>query len=114
MSVGIIQDNLVKTSLVQQNQSRVDDIARGQELGQTAAQREDSRQADQVVLSSQSKEEHGVRTDEEREPDEPRKRKKRGDEDEDEESADSRRQREEQERKDKRPRARMRTNNVTV
>lgn len=81
MSLSAIQDNLVKTNLVQQTQSRVDDIARGQEIAQTAAQREHDRQGDQVVLMAQQKEQQGIRADEEREKE---GRKKREEEEEEE------------------------------
>lgn len=84
MSLSAIQDNLVKTSLVQQTQTRGDDVARGQEIAQTAAQREHDRQGDQVVLMSQQKEQAGIKTDEEREKEEGRKKKRRQEEEEEE------------------------------
>lgn len=82
MSLSAIQDNLVKTSLVQQTQARGDDVNRGQEIAQAAAQREHDRQEDQVVIMTRQKEQSGIRADEEREKEE--KRKKRQEEEEEE------------------------------
>ena len=82
MSLSAIQDNLVKTNLVQQTQTRGDDVARGQEIGQVAQQRENDRQGDQVVLMTRQAEQQGIRTDEEREKEEQRKKKKRQEEEE--------------------------------
>lgn len=85
MSLAAIQDNLVKTSLVQQTQSRGDDVSRGQQIAQAAAQREHNRQEDQVVISTHEAEQAGIRTDEERKKEEQRKKRKR----EEEEAAES-------------------------
>ena len=82
MSLAAIQDNLVKTSLVQQTQSRVDDVSRAQQIGQTAAQREHDRQEDQVVIGAHEAEQQGIRTDEERQKEERRKKRKREEEEE--------------------------------
>lgn len=87
MSLSAIQDNLVKTSLVQQTQSRGDDVQRGQEIAQAASQREHDRQSDQVVLQTQQKEQQGIRADEEREK-EGRRKKREEEEDEEEEKAE--------------------------
>ena len=77
MSLAAIQDNLVKTSLVQHTQSRVDDVSRGQQIAQTAAQREHDRQEDQVVITLRETEQKNIRADEEREKEEQRKKRKR-------------------------------------
>lgn len=82
MSLSAIQDSLVKTSLVQQTQTRGDDIQRGQEIGQTAAQREHDRQEDQVVIHSKESEQAGIRPDEEKE----KEGRKRQEEEEEEEA----------------------------
>ncbi|MCC8189542.1 MAG: hypothetical protein LIP77_02735 [Planctomycetes bacterium] len=79
MSLSAIQDNLAKVPLVQQTQTKGDDVARGQEIGQSAAQREQNRQEDQVVIHSKESENQGLRTDEEREKE--GRKKKRGDQD---------------------------------
>ncbi len=91
MSVGIIHDNMVKTSLVQQTQTRGDDVQRSLEIGQVAAQREDNRQRDQVVIQTKQKEEHGIRPDAEREKEGRKKRRE-----EEEEEQQEMREREEQ------------------
>ncbi len=80
MSLGAIQDNLVKTNLVQQTQSRGEEVTRNQEVGQTVAQAEHDRQSDQVVLMSQRREQEGIRDDDE--PDRENKKKKKNDEEE--------------------------------
>lgn len=87
MSLAAIQDNLVKVPLVQQTQTRGDDVARGQEIGQTAAQRENDRQADQVVLHTRESENQGIRADEEREKEERKKKKRQEEEEEEEQNA---------------------------
>ena len=84
MSLAAIQDNLVKAPLVQQTQTRGDDVARGQEIGQAALQKEENRRMDEVVLHTQETENQGVRTDEEREKE--GKKKKRGEEEQQDES----------------------------
>lgn len=66
MSLSAIQDNLVKIDLVQQAQSRTDDIGRSLEASQAAARREEDRQADQVVLMSREAGQTGINPDEER------------------------------------------------
>ena len=78
MSLAAIQDNLVKTSLVQQTQTRSDDVGRAQEIAHVALQREHDRREDQVVISAQQKNEHGIRSDEERRKEEERRRRKKG------------------------------------
>lgn len=103
MSLAAIQDNLLKTSLVQQTQSRSDDIGRGQEIANQATTREQARQADQVVIHTQQKEGGGI-TDEERE------RRRREEEEEEREYAEE----EETEEEDNGPRARMRTINIVI
>jgi hypothetical protein len=77
MSLAAIQDNLVKTSLVQQTQTRSDDVGRAQEIAHVALQREHDRREDQVVISAQQKNEHGIRSDEERRKEEERRRRKK-------------------------------------
>jgi hypothetical protein len=67
MSLAAIQDNLVKTSLVQHTQTQGDGVVRGQEIANVTIQRELDRQEDQVVISLRQKEEHGIRPDEDRE-----------------------------------------------
>ncbi|MDR1535961.1 MAG: hypothetical protein LBU64_12860 [Planctomycetota bacterium] len=81
MSLAAIQDSLVKTSLVQQTQTREDGIGRGQEIASVNIQRELSRQEDQVVIGLRQKEEHGIRPDEERQKEgkSGRRGRKRGD-----------------------------------
>lgn len=85
MSLSAIQDNLVKTTLVQQTQSRGDDVNRGQEIAQAASQREHDRREDQVVIHSREAEQRGVRSGEERE----RQRRQREEEEEQEEKDES-------------------------
>lgn len=75
MSLVAIQDNLVKVSLVQQTQTRGDDVARGQEIAQTASQREHNRQEDQVVIHTRETENQGIRADEQREKEQRKKRR---------------------------------------
>lgn len=82
MSLSAIQDNLVKVNLVQQTQTRGDDVTRSQEIFQTAMQREQDRQGDQVVLMTHQTEQEGIRADEEREKEEQKKKKKREEEEE--------------------------------
>lgn len=89
MSLAAIQDNLVKAPLVQQTQTRGDDVARGQEIAQTANQREQNRQEDQVVIHTRESENQGIRTDEEREK-EQRKKKQQQEEEEEEQNAEGR------------------------
>ena len=79
MSLAAIQDNLVKTSLVQQTQTRGDDVGRTHEAAQVSLQREHDRQEDQVVISSQRKDEHGIRPDDERRKEGEKRRRKKGD-----------------------------------
>lgn len=81
MSLSAIQDSLVKTNLVQQTQTRTDDVVRSQEISQAARQHEQSRQGDQVVLMTHQPEHEGIRPDQEREKEEQRKRRKKQDED---------------------------------
>lgn len=81
MSLVAIQDNLVKAPLVQQTQTRGDDVVRGQEIAQVATQREQNRQKDEVVLHTHESENQGIRTDEEREK-EGRKKKRQEEEEE--------------------------------
>ncbi|MDR2390825.1 MAG: hypothetical protein LBE84_03985 [Planctomycetota bacterium] len=71
MSSGLaaIQDSLVKTSLVQQVQGHNEGVSNGQEIAHAAVQRELDREEDQVVISLRQKEEHGIRQEEERNPD---------------------------------------------
>ena len=104
MSLSAIQDNLLKTNLVQQTQTKGDDVVRGQENAVAAVQKEDSRQQDQVVLSTREAEKKGVRSDEE---------KGRGREREEEEEEKERKEKPEEE-EDNGPRARMRTINIVI
>lgn len=85
MSLSAIQDNLVKTNIVQQHQARGDEVGRTQEVAQAAAQAEQNRQGDQVVLMTQHAEQQGIRQDAERERrEEEEKKRKRRDEDDEE------------------------------
>lgn len=77
MSLSAIQDNLVKTNLVQQTQSRGDEVARSQHIAQTAAQAEHDRQNDQVVLMTQQPEQRGIHPDDERARQEQERKKRR-------------------------------------
>lgn len=105
MSLAAIQDNLVKTSLVQQTQSRSEDVSRGQEIGMQADLKEQSRQEDQVVLKSRESSEAGVRDEEK---DRNKREREKGEEGE-------RIEREEfDEEEDEGPRARMRTINIII
>ena len=80
MSLGNIQDTLVKTHLVQQVQSRDADVVRAREQIQPQLQRELAREADEVVLSMTRAEEGEIREeDENREKGEGRKRRKSSD-----------------------------------
>jgi|GEM_PF-2278916 hypothetical protein len=109
MSIGAIQDNLVKTSLVQQTQSKGDDVLRGQEIGQVASQKEHDRQQDQVVLQLRQKEEHGIRRDEER--DKEGEKKRRQDE---QDEGDKKKPKDDEPEEESGARARMRTINIIV
>lgn len=90
MSLAAIQDNLVKTSLVQQTQARGEDVARTQDVAQILSQKEHDRQEDQVVISTRHAEQEGVRPDAERRKDERRRKRRDGEKPEDgeEEGAD--------------------------
>ncbi len=106
MSLSAIQDNLLKTNLVQQTQTKGDDVARGRENAVAAVQKEDNRRQDEVVLSTHEAEQRGIRPDDERgggrEREEEKEKKERdGDEPEDEEG-------------DNGPRARMRRINIVI
>ncbi len=105
MSLAAIQDNLVKTSLVQQTQARNDDVNRSQETAALASQREVNRQEDQVVIHTREAEHRNVRSDEEKEQE---RRRKKEQEEEEEES------REDGEEEDSGPRARMRRINIVI
>jgi hypothetical protein len=83
MSLGAIQDNLVKTNLVQQTQSRNDDVNRSQETAQTVRQHEQDRQGDQVVLMTHQSEQSGIRSDREGRGQEEGKKKRRQNSEED-------------------------------
>ena len=84
MSLSAIQDNLVKTNLVQQTQSRSDEVARSQHIAQVAAQAEEDRRKDQVVLMTQHAEQTNINPDEERAREEQKKKKRREEEDDEE------------------------------
>jgi TATA-binding protein-associated factor Taf7 len=105
MSLSAIQDNLLKTNLVQQTQTKGDDVVRGQQNAVAAVQKEENRRQDEVVLSTRESEQKGVRSDEE---------KGNGrDRDEDDEEKE-RREKEEEEEEDTGPRARMRRINIVI
>lgn len=106
MSLAAIQDNLIKTSLVQQTQSRSEDVSRGQEIGMQADLKEQSRQEDQVVIHSKESSEAGVRDEE--------KDRRRRKEEEDEEEGERLQREEFVEEEDEGPRARMRTINIVI
>lgn len=106
MSLAAIQDNLVKVHLVQQTQTRGDDVARGQEIHQAAQQREQDRQGDQVVIHTKEAEQEGIRPDEEREKEQ--RRKKRQEEEEEREKAED----SGEDGNDEGPRSRMRRLNI--
>lgn len=107
MSLAAIQDNLLKTSLVQQTQSRSEDVSRGQEIGMQADLKEQSRQEDQVVLRSRETSETGVR-------DEEKDRRRREREKEEEDGEQMRREEFDEGEEDNGPRARMRTINIII
>lgn len=111
MSLSAIQDNLVKVNLVQQTQTKTDDVARGQEIHQAVNRREQDRQQDEVVLMTQQKEEHGIR-DEERERGESGRKKKRRQEEEEEEKQKEEGRHGTEQLEDDHPRARMRKLNI--
>lgn len=111
MSLSAIQDSLVKTSLVQQTQTRGDGVQRSQEIGQTAAQREHDRQEDQVVIHAKESEQTGIRPDEEKEKEE-RKKRREEEEEEEEKNAESEENPDDPEKKD--ARAVMRRINIVV
>lgn len=104
MSLAAIQDNLIKSSLVQTIQARSDDVNRSQETAALAHQREINRQEDQVVIHTREAEQRGV-TDEEKERE--RRRKKREEEEEDNLQEDG-------EEEENGPRARMRRINIVI
>lgn len=107
MSLSAIQDNLLKTSLVQQTQTKGDDVIRGHENAAAAVQKEQGRQQDQVVLSTQGTEGRHIRDDEEKKRDREEKEK--------EEEENSRREKKkDSNEEDQGPRARMRTINVVI
>lgn len=106
MSLAAIQDNLMKTSLVQQTQTKSDDVSRGQEIAMQAEVKEQSRREDQVVLESSKKGDAELR-DEEKE----RKRRKQEEEDNDQLRREDL---EDDEDVDEGPRARMRTINIVI
>ncbi len=108
MSLSAIQDNLVKTTLVQHTQTKVDDVNRSHENAVLAKQHEMNRQEDQVVIQSrQSDEEKGLKPDDEKE-----RRRRRGEEREaeDREKADE----DEEEEGPGGPRAKMRRINIVI
>ncbi|MCD8140932.1 MAG: hypothetical protein LUE17_14360 [Planctomycetaceae bacterium] len=107
MSLAAIQDNLVKTSLVQHTQTRNDDVNRGQENAALAHQREINRQEDQVVIHTKETENRNVRTDEEHEKE--RRRRKREEEEEEEAALE-----EGEDEGEGGPRARMRRINIVI
>ncbi|MCC8167600.1 MAG: hypothetical protein LIQ31_16045 [Planctomycetes bacterium] len=107
MSLSAIQDNLVKTSLVQHTQSRGEDIKAGSESAAVAKQHEVNRQEDQVVIHTRESEGRNIRDDEERPKDQ--REKKRDDEEENGEG-DAAPEGEE----DDGPRARMRRINIVI
>lgn len=109
MSLSAIQDNLVKTTLVQQTQSRGDDVNRGQEIAQAASQREQNRQGDQVVLHTHEAEQQGVRSDGER-----NRRRREEDEEEEEEQKERSETSDEQGGDESGTRVRMRRINIVV
>lgn len=113
MSLSAIQDNLVKVNLVQQTQTKADDVARGQEIHQVVNRKEQDRQHDEVVLMTQQKEEHGIR-DEERERGESGRKKKRQNGEDEEENADSKEEKRHGTERidDDHPRAKMRKLNI--
>lgn len=115
MSLGAIQDSMAKTSLVQHTQAKGDDIQRGQEISQTQAQREDSRQADQVVIHTQQKDEHGIRTDEEKEKEGKKKKKQEEEEEEQQDSSeDTPKDKDGKKEGEAAPRAVMRKINIVI
>ncbi len=103
MSLSAIQDNLLKTNLVQQTQTKGDDVVRGQENAVAAVQKEENRRQDEVVLSTRETEQQGIHDED---------RGGRGQEREDEER--ERREREEEDEDENAPRARMRRINIVI
>jgi hypothetical protein len=104
MSLSAIQDNLLKTNLVQQTQTKGDDVVRGHENAVAAVQKEENRRQDEVGLSTRESEQKGVRSDEEKGNGQGR--------DDDEEK--ERREKEEEDEEDTGPRARMRRINIVI
>ncbi len=107
MSLSAIQDNLVKTSLVQHTQSRGEDIKAGSESAAVAKQHEVNRQEDQVVIHTRESEGRNIRDDEEHPKDE-RERKRKDDEENNEEDVHQ------EGEEDDGPRARMRRINIII
>ncbi len=103
MSLSAIQDNLLKTNLVQQTQTKGDDVVRAQETASIAGQKEENRRQDEVVLSTRESEQGNVRSDERGgngRDDRKRERREREEDGDDEE--------------DTGPRARMRRINIVI
>ncbi|MCC8108979.1 MAG: hypothetical protein LIQ30_08045 [Planctomycetes bacterium] len=107
MSLSAIQDNLVKTSLVQHTQSRGEDIKAGSENAAVAKQHEVNRQEDQVVIHTRESEGRNIRDDEERPKDERRKKQEDDEEMDDDETVP-------EGEEDDGPRARMRRINIVI
>lgn len=105
MSLTAIQDTLLKTNLVQQTQSKADDVSRSQETAAQQTQKEQSRQEDQVVIHTNQKDGSGIR-------DEEKQRQRRNQEEEEEEDKENRD--DENAEEDEGPRARMRTINIVI
>ena len=80
MSLTGIQDSMVKSHLVQQVQSRTEEVVRLQERTQMPFSQELARQADEVVLNITRTEQDGVRDEERLKDREEEKRKKREEE----------------------------------
>lgn len=102
MSLSAIQDNLLKTNLVQQTQTKIDDVQRSQDISTAAAVKEQARQEDQVVIHTKQKSNADVADE--------KKEKQRREQEEEEEKEE----REDGPKDDNGPRARMRTINIVI
>ena len=76
MRILNLQDGVVKSSLVQQVQSRAAEVARTQDSSNVVFNNELARQADEVVLQTNQAENDGIRQKEEREGRQRRRRRK--------------------------------------
>ena len=76
MSMINMQDNIIKSNLVQQFQHRGEELQRNQDKAQLPHIQELARQADEVVLQITKTEQEAIREEQERRKDERKKKKK--------------------------------------